>query len=283
MSERELVMSESECTHNCETCGVENCGSRGKIEKLVQNKFSNIKKVIGVVSGKGGVGKSFVTSLIASRLSKLGYKVGILDGDITGPSIPKAFSIHERATGNDENLILPAVTKTGIKIISSSMLLENEDDPIIWRGSLVCSLLSQFFTDVVWGELDYLLIDMPPGTSDVTLTTFQSIPLNGIIIVSSPQDLVKIIVEKAVNMAKTMNINIYGLVENMSYVKCPKCNERIYIYGESHIDEIAGKYDLKVLGKLPIEEGTSKLVDEGNIELLDFEEVNNIVSKIIKE
>ena len=219
----------SECNHNCASCGVQGCSSR--IEKL-KNEKSKIKHCIAIVSGKGGVGKSFVTSLIASSLNKLGYKVGVLDGDITGPSILKAYGIHERAYGDKEGHIYPAITKSGIKMISSNMLVDNESDPIIWRGGLITTLLGQFYKDVLWEELDYLLIDMPPGTSDVTLTTFQSIPLDGIIVVTSPQDLVSLIVEKAINMANAMNINILGLVENMSYVECPNCKEKIFLYGE---------------------------------------------------
>src|SRR5574344_1925976 len=221
-------MADENCTHDCSTCDVENCEGRGKgIEKVTPNEHSKIKHVIGVISGKGGVGKSFVTSLIASKLNKMGYKVGILDGDITGPSIPKSFNIHEQASGDGVSMIFPAVTESGIKIISSNMLLEKEDDPIIWRGTLISSLLKQFFTDVLWEELDYLLIDMPPGTGDVTLTCFQSFPLDGVVIVTSPQDLVSVIVRKAVNMAKQMNIKVLGLVENMSYVECPHCKEKI--------------------------------------------------------
>lgn len=269
------------CNHNCSECS-DDCSERTEIEKLKQNEGSNIKHIIGVISGKGGVGKSFVTSLIASNLNKKGYKVGILDGDVTGPSIPKSFDIHEQAEGDGHQYIFPAITKSGIKIISSNMLLPHEEDPIIWRGTLISSLLRQFFTDVLWEELDYLLIDMPPGTGDVTLTAFQQIPLDGVIVVTSPQDLVNMVVSKAVNMASMMNIKIIGLVENMSYVVCPNCNEHIYLYGESNIEQVAKKNNLKVLAKLPIKVGDSKLIDNGKIELVDVKEINNVIEEIEK-
>lgn len=275
-------MAEQEnCNHNCDECGVENCEGRGGgIEKVETNKFSHIKHAIGVISGKGGVGKSFVTSMLAVELQRKGFKVGILDGDITGPSIPKAFNIHEAASGDGESLIFPALTKTGIKIISSNMLLKNETDPIIWRGVLISSLLKQFYTDVLWEELDYLLIDMPPGTGDVTLTAFQSIPLDGVIIVTSPQDLVKVIVQKAVNMAKQMDVKIIGLVENMSYVECPKCKEHIEIYGKSHAKEIAQEEGIELLASIPIKVGVSELIDQGRIEEVQIDELTNVVEKI---
>ncbi len=271
----------SECNHVCDGCEVENCESR--IEKLKLNENSSIKHTIAVVSGKGGVGKSFVTSLIASKLNKKGYKVGILDGDITGPSIPKSFNIHEDVYGDDNGCIIPAETKSGIKIISSNMLLQNEDDPIIWRGSLVTGLLGQFYKDVVWGkDLDYLLIDMPPGTSDVTLTAFQSIPIDGIIIVTSPQDLVSLIVTKAIKMAKRMNVPIIGVVENMAYVECSNCHEKIYIYGKSKIKEFTKSKKVKYLASLPIKEGNSTLIDNGEVEKVDIEEVNPVIEEIEK-
>ena len=270
-------MSES-CNHNCESCGVEGCSSR--IEKVKLNEESKIKKTIAVVSGKGGVGKSFVTSLIASALNKEGKKVGILDGDIVGPSIPNSFNIHENAYGNENQHIVPAISEGGIKIISSNLLLENEEDPIIWRGGLVCQLLKQFYTEVAWGELEYLLIDMPPGTSDVTLTTFQSIPLDGIIIVTSPQDLVSLIVKKAVNMAKMMNIPIIGIVENMNYVECPKCNEHIEIYGPSKLEEFTKSTGTKAITKLPIRQSVANLIDKGSAE--DIVDLMPEVKEIVK-
>jgi len=218
--------------------------------------------------------------MLAVKLNQKGYKVGILDGDITGPSIPKAFNIHEEATGDGESFIFPAKSKKGIKIISSNMLLQNETDPIIWRGTLISSLLKQFYTDVLWEELDYLLIDMPPGTSDVTLTAFQSIPMDGVIIVTSPQDLVSVIVKKAVNMAKEMNIKIFGLIENMSYVVCPKCNEKIEIYGHSHAEEIAKEENIPFLARIPIKVGVSELIDKGLIENVEMNEFDEVINKI---
>ena len=272
-------MSEG-CNHNCEGCSVEGCGSR--IEKLTPNEASSFKHVIGIVSGKGGVGKSFVTSMLACSLARKGFKVGILDGDITGPSIPKAFNIHEQAEGDGVQYIFPAITKKNkIKIISSNMLLADENQPIIWRGVLISNLLKQFFTDVLWEDLDYLLIDMPPGTADVTLTAFQSIPMDGIIIVTSPQDLVNLIVNKAVNMAKQMNINILGMVENMSYVECPKCSEKIEIYGKSNIENISKETGINLLGRIPIRVGVSNKVDQGLIEEVELKEFEEIVEKIV--
>ncbi len=271
----------AECTHNCETF-TEECESRGKgVQKLETNSLNKIKHIIGVVSGKGGVGKSFVTSLIASSLNKKGYKVGILDGDITGPSIPKAFNIHGSLEGDGHSLIFPYETKSGLKIVSSNLLLPNEDDPIIWRGTLISSLLSQFYVDVLWSELDYLLIDMPPGTGDVTLTAFQSIPLDGIVVVSTPQDLVGLIVKKAINMAKMMNVNIFGLIENMSYVSCPNCHEKIEVFGKSRAEEISKNENIKFLGALPLVSSNAKNIDDGNVENIELEEINPIIDELI--
>jgi len=221
-----------------------------------------------------------VTSLAATYLTREGYKVGILDGDIVGPSIPKGFNIHGNAYGDEDRLIIPMESKTGIKIVSSNMLLEHEEDPIIWRGGLISTLLKQFFTDVAWGELDYLLIDMPPGTGDVTLTAFQSLPIDGILIVTSPQDLVSLVVKKAINMAKMMNINIIGAVENMSYVLCPHCNKHIEVYGPSKLDLFAKETGLKGLAKLPLKEGTSALVDNGEIEQVQLDEILPVIEAI---
>lgn len=276
------MVNDENCNHQCEGCEVENCSARNGIEKVETNEHSSIKHVIGIISGKGGVGKSFVSSMLATSLRRKGYSVGILDGDITGPSIPKAFNIHESAMGDGVSLIYPAITKTGIKVISSNMLLAHESDPIIWRGTLISSLLKQFFSDVLWEELDYLLIDMPPGTGDVTLTAFQSLPLDGVIIVTSPQDLVSVIVKKAVNMAKQMNIKVLGLIENMSYVECPSCSEKIFIYGKSHALDIAKEEGIDFLGQLPIKIGVSEKIDEGKAEEIEFKEFDDIVSKIIK-
>lgn len=273
--------NKTNCDSNCSSCDVENCDGRQGIKKLNTNSMSNIKKLIGVISGKGGVGKSYVTSLLSSKFNKLGFKVGILDGDVTGPSIPKSFNLKGSLEGDGHSYIFPSETKSGIKIVSSNLLLPHEDDPIIWRGTLISSLLTQFYTDVLWGDLDYLFIDMPPGTGDITLTSFQSLPLDGVIIVTTPQDLVSLIVEKQINMAKMMNVPILGIIENMSYVKCPHCDEKINIFGESKLEEIAKKYDLKVLGRLPLIQEAAKLVDEGKIEDINLEEINEIVTKIM--
>ena len=281
-----IKLMSPDCDGNCSGCASANpdgsCGasSGSGIQKCVPNKSTKIKKVIGVVSGKGGVGKSFVTSLLASYLNKEGKKVGILDGDIVGPSIPKSFNIHSQAYGNEDRLIVPAETLSGIKLISSNMMLEHEDDPIIWRGSLVSSLLKQFYTDVAWGELEVLLIDMPPGTSDVTLTAFQSLPIDGIIIVTSPQDLVSLIVKKAINMAKMMNIPILGAVENMSYVLCPECGKKIEIYGKSKLEEFTKETGINALAKLPIKEGISGLIDNGDVEKVEMDEILPAVKAI---
>ena len=229
------------------------------------NKHSSVKKIIAVVSGKGGVGKSMVTSLLASMMNKRGYKTGILDADITGPSIPKMFGIKEKGQGADEGLI-PATSKNNVKIMSSHLLLENDNDPIVWRGTLISSLVTQFWTDVIWEDVDYLFVDMPPGTGDVPLTVFQSIGVDGIIIVTSPQELVSMIVEKAVKMANMMDIPVLGLVENMSYVMCPDCGKKIEVFGPSNVENIASKFNLDVLAKMPIDYKLALLADKGNIE-----------------
>ena len=232
---------------------------------LRPNKHSSVKKIIAVVSGKGGVGKSMVTALLASQIKKRGYKAGILDADITGPSIPKMFGINKRGEGTDEGLI-PSLSKGGIKIMSSRLLLENENDPIVWRGALISSLVGQFWTDVIWEDVDYLFVDMPPGTGDVPLTVFQSIGVDGIVIVTSPQELVSVIVEKAVKMAAMMDIPVLGLVENMSYVECGKCGEHIEVFGPSRVEKIAKEYNLEVLAKMPIDINLSSMSDKGIIE-----------------
>lgn len=256
-------MSEKQCGNTtCTEESCDNCSHKQAIMHEQLNEKSSIKKVIGIVSGKGGVGKSFVTSSIASELCSQGYKVGIMDADITGPSIPKMFGIHQKATG-DEKSIFPVETKSGIKVISVNVLLENEEDPVIWRGPVLGGAVKQFWTDVVWGELDYLFIDMPPGTGDVPLTVFQSIPVDGIVIVTSPQDLVKLIVKKAYNMAEQMNIPVLGLVENYSYLECPDCKKKIKVFGDSKIDETAQEMSLKVLGKLPIIPEMAEKADAG--------------------
>lgn len=266
------------CNHDCSSCG-ESCSSRTNPQDLVlaQNEKSNIKKIIGVVSGKGGVGKSLVSSLLACALARSGDTVGILDADITGPSIPHSFGINEKAVG-DGKYIYPAVSSIlGIEVVSSNMLLENNDDPILWRGSLISNLVSQFYKDVRWDEKEVLVIDMPPGTGDVALTTFQSIPIDVIIVVTTPQDLVSMIVTKALKMADLMNIPVLGIVENMAYVKCPNCDEKIYIYGKNKNDELYEKLGVKKLVELPIDPKLTELVDKGLVE--DYE--TNLFDKIV--
>lgn len=254
----------SDCTHDCGNCS-ENCSSRITYDN--PHELSSIKKVIGVVSGKGGVGKSLVTSLLAVQANKAGKKTAILDADITGPSIPRAFGIKGGIEGDDLG-IYPRASKGGIKIVSSNLLLENEDDPVIWRGPVIAGMVKQFWTDVIWGDVDYMFVDMPPGTGDVPLTVYQSIKLDGIVIVTSPQELVSMIVGKAVKMAEKMNIKIYGVVENMSYVVCPDCKKEIDVFGSGKVDEVASNYDLKVLGRLPIDADIAHAVDEGKVESL---------------
>ena len=256
----------SECTHDCSSCGA-NCASRQEPQSLIEplNAQSSVKKVIGVVSGKGGVGKSLVTGMLATLFSKKGYKTAVMDADITGPSIPKMFGINGRAKGTQEG-ILPAESKGGIEIMSVNLLLENPSDPVIWRGPVIAGVVKQFWTDVIWGDVDYMFVDMPPGTGDVPLTVFQSIPLDGIVIVSSPQDLVAMIVNKAVSMANMMNIPIVGVVENMSYVECPDCGKKIYLYGESHIDKVCADNHIPLLGQIPIAPSITVSCDSGKIE-----------------
>lgn len=268
-----------DCDGNCRSCATSgNC----EIKKARLNNRSHIKKVIAVLSGKGGVGKSFVTSSIAVTLAKEGFSVGVLDADITGPSIPRSFGIKEKAVG-ENSLIYPLKSRIGIKIISSNCLLENDTDPIVWRGPLLGGLIKQFYEDVLWGELDYLIIDMPPGTGDVALMVFQQIPVDDLIIVTSPQDLVNLIVTKALKMAEMMKIHLLGVIENMSYVKCPNCEERIEVFGPSHLEEFARKEHFSILGRLPIIPKNVKLMDEGKIENLSLEELEPIIQKIIIE
>ncbi len=259
-------MSEN-CTHDCSSCGVD-CPSRQQPEDMHEapHALSNIKKVIGVVSGKGGVGKSMVTSLLAVALKRRNLGVGILDADITGPSIPKIFGLRDKATG-DENGIYPVRSKTGIDVMSINLLLENETDPVVWRGPIIGGTVKQFWTDVIWHDEDVLFIDMPPGTGDVALTVFQTIKLDGLIIVTSPQELVSMIVEKAVNMAKLMDIPVLGLVENFSYILCPDCGKQIPLFGESHVEEVAEHFGLPILGKLPLDPRLASACDKGMIEL----------------
>lgn len=270
------------CSHNCSTCKDSGCKDRQNFLETPK-PTTKIKKIIGVVSGKGGVGKSLVTSLLAVASNKKGYKTAIMDADILGPSIPKAFGFTEsdKAQGSEEGLF-PVVTKKGIKVMSINLLLEQETMPVVWRGPVVSGVVKQFYTDVLWGENDVMFIDMPPGTGDVPLTVYQSIPLDGIIVVATPQDLVKMIVEKAVNMANMMAVPIYGIVENMSYVTCPDCNKPIYLFGEGKVEQVAKEFDLELLAKLPIDSKITKLVDDGQIELADVKNVEQIIDKIFK-
>jgi len=269
------------CTHDCSTCGAD-CGSRNAgIQKAKLNENSNIKKVIAVVSGKGGVGKSMVTSLCAIAANKAGYKTGIMDADITGPSIPKMFGIHEKAFGTELG-ITPALTASQIELMSINLLVENETDPVVWRGPVIGGVVEQFWTDVYWGDLDVLFIDMPPGTGDVPLTVFQSLPIDGIVVVTSPQDLVSMIVTKALNMAKLMNIPVLGIVENMSYLECPDCGKKIEVFGHSQVEAVAALNDVKVLEKLPINPALATLADAGAIENNAGEQMQSILP-ILKE
>lgn len=260
-------MAEENCTHNCSTCSSD-CASRQAPQFEAPHKESHIKHTVAVVSGKGGVGKSLVTSMLAVALSKKGYRVGIMDADITGPSIPKAFGVKEPVQG-DENGLFPPKSEGGIGIMSLNLMLHDETSPVIWRGPVIAGTVKQFYTDVIWDDLDYLLIDCPPGTGDVPLTIFQSIKLDGIVIVSSPQELVAMIVSKAANMANMMNIPVLGLVENMSYVKCPDCGKEIYVFGDSHINEVAEKFGYPVLARIPMDPTIAALVDAGKIESID--------------
>ena len=255
----------SECTHNCSTCG-ENCSSRQEPQSLLKEHHAEARvgKVYGIVSGKGGVGKSMVTSQLAVTMRRRGYDVAVMDADITGPSIPKAFGIHEQAYGTADALI-PQESRTGIQVMSTNLLLANETDPVIWRGPVIAGVVQQFWTDVLW-NCDYMFVDMPPGTGDVTLSVFQSIPLDGIIIVASPQELVSMVVEKAVKMAEMMEIPIVGLVENMSYLACPDCGKKIHLFGEGKTAEAAARHNLPVLAEMPIDPALAALVDAGNIE-----------------
>ena len=271
-------MSE-ECTHDCSTCS-SNCGSKDPKSLLVApHPNSKIGKVIGVVSGKGGVGKSLVTSLLAVGKAREGKNVAILDADITGPSIPCAFGIRGTVEG-DANGIYPRQSNMGIKIVSSNLLLDDETDPVIWRGPVIAGMVKQFWTDVVWDDVDFMFVDMPPGTGDVPLTVFQSIKLDGIIIVTSPQDLVSMIVEKAVKMANKMNIRIYGVVENMSYIVCPDCGKRIEIFGSDKVDKVAKDFNLKVLGKLPMDQKVAFAVDNGDVEILNTDALKPALDEI---
>ena len=262
-------MMAEECTHDCSSCGSA-CASRQKPQSLLApaNAGSRVKKVIGVVSGKGGVGKSLVTGLLACETARRGKIAGVLDADITGPSMPRILGIRNKAVGNELG-ILPQEAENGVKVMSINLLLEHDTDPVIWRGSLIAGTVKQFWTDVCWGDVDCLYVDMPPGTGDVPLTVFQSIPLDGVVVVSTPQDLVGMIVRKAVNMANMMNIPVLGLVENMSYALCPDCGKRIELFGKSKIAQEAAALHLPVLAQLPFDPKAAQLCDEGNIEAVE--------------
>lgn len=270
------------CSHNCESC-TENCSERTKESFLEKtNEMSHIKKVIGVVSGKGGVGKSLVTSLLAVLSRRKGYKTAIMDADITGPSIPKAFGLHGHAEASEWGLF-PVKTAAGIGVMSLNLLMKNETDPVVWRGPLISGAVKQFWTDVIWGDVDYMFIDMPPGTGDVALTVFQSIPVDGIVIVASPQELVGMIVEKAVNMAKMMDVPVLALVENMSYITCPDCGKEIHVFGESHIDEIAKKHGVETVARMPIDPKLAAACDAGTIECFNGAWLDGVLEKLTTE
>lgn len=272
-------MSDETCNHDCSNCSA-SCESRDPQSLLEKpHKDSSIKKVIGVISGKGGVGKSMVSSMLAASFQKKGYHTAVLDADVTGPSIPKAFGITERAMG-DEDGIYPVFSKTGVQVMSVNLLLENTTDPVIWRGPVIAGTVKQFWQDVIWKDVDYMFVDMPPGTGDVALTVFQSIPVDGIIIVTSPQELVSMIVSKAVKMAQLMNVPIIGIVENMSYVQCPHCGEHIEIFGKSHLDEVVAQYSLSILGKIPMTPEIAAASDNGSIEDLELSWFNDAITAI---
>jgi len=272
-------MANEECTHDCSTCG-QSCPSKNKESLLAPaNKLSSIGRVIGIVSGKGGVGKSLVTSMMATISARHGYKTAVLDADITGPSIPKIFGVKGEIDGSEEGMF-PLKSKSGIEIISVNLLLEDEKMPVVWRGPVIAGTVTQFWTDVIWGDVDFMYVDMPPGTGDVPLTVFQSLPLDGIIIVTSPQELVSMIVSKAVKMAGMMNIPVLGIVENMSYVKCPDCGRQIKVFGESHVDEVATEFGLEVLGRIPMDPSLARLCDEGKIEDMNSDYLTDAANKI---
>ncbi len=273
----------SECTHDCSSCG-EDCPSRTNPEDFIEkpHELSHIKKIIAVVSGKGGVGKSMVTSMLAAEANRSGKSTSILDADITGPSIPQIFGLSGRAYG-DENGIIPAKTGKGINVMSLNLLLEKTTDPVIWRGPIIAGMVKQFWTDVIWGDTDYMFIDMPPGTGDVPLTVFQSIPVDGIIVVTSPQELVSMIVEKAVNMAKAMSIPILGIVENMSYFKCDECGKEHEIFGKSHIDNVARNFAIDLVCRLPIDPKIAEMSDKGQGDNMSQPQITEFFSEIEKK
>ena len=281
-----MSLEDKDCKkEECGSCPIHGkCSKENKIQKVSMHPSSYAKHIIGVVSGKGGVGKSFVSSYLAVLLAKQGYKVGILDADITGPSIPFSFGMKYKALGNEEGLICPGVSKKyQIRVISSNMLLENDTDPIIYRGPLIGDMVIQFYNNVYWSNLDYLLIDMPPGTGDVALSIFQQIPIDGIISVTTSQQLVSMVVEKSVKMAELMKIKLLGLVSNMAYVKCPNCDEKIYLYGNDHLQELASKYNIKSTSLIPLDKDIASFVDNGKIEELNVNYLDELVNNIIEE
>jgi len=276
-----MAQNQDNCTHNCETCSA-NCSSREKESLLAAaNPKSNVKKVIGVVSGKGGVGKSMVTSLMAVTMNRRGLKSAVLDADITGPSIPRAFGVNGMLMGTEDGII-PAESKTGVKLVSLNLLLENETDPVVWRGPVIAGTVKQFWSDVMWGDVDFMFVDMPPGTGDVPLTVFQSLPVDGIIIVTSPQELVGMIVSKAVKMAGMMNIPVLGIVENMAYYECPDCGKRHSIFGESHVAEIANEFGIMNTAQLPINPKLAGACDKGMIELFEGDWLDKLADAVEK-
>ena len=273
----------SECTHDCSTCG-QNCSERTQPQSFLKelNPYSSVKKVIAVVSGKGGVGKSLVTSLLASQMQQRGHRCAVLDADITGPSIPKSFGITSKAMGTDEFLI-PVTTHSGIQVMSINLILENETEPVVWRGPVIAGAVTQFWTDVLWQDVDYMFVDMPPGTGDVPLTVFQSLPIDGVVIVTTPQDLVSMIVAKAVNMASMMNVPVLGIVENMSYFKCPDCGKEHAIFGESKVEAVAKEFGIEHFTRLPIDPVVSTMVDAGEVESVPGDHIAGLVDYIEKE
>ena len=272
----------ADCNHDCSSCS-SNCSER-KPESFLKelNPYSSVKKVIAVVSGKGGVGKSLVTSLLASEMQRRGHNCAVLDADITGPSIPKSFGIHEHATGTEQYLI-PVTTQTGLQVMSINLILENETEPVVWRGPVIAGAVTQFWTDVLWRDVDYMFVDMPPGTGDVPLTVFQSLPIDGIVIVTTPQDLVGMIVAKAVKMAEMMNVPVLGLVENMSYFTCPDCGKKHEIFGESQADSVAKEFDIAHVARLPIDPKITAMVDAGKVEQVSGDYVSALVDSLEKD
>ena len=273
-------MTENECTHDCSTCGA-NCSSRQESLKEPQNAGSDVKKVIAVVSGKGGVGKSLTTAMLAVLTQRKGYKTAILDADVTGPSIPKIFGLKPGIEGSEEGMF-PAKTTTGIEAISVNLLLEDEQTPVVWRGPVIAGTVKQFWSGVMWGDIDYMYVDMPPGTGDVPLTVFQSLPIDGIVIVTTPQDLVSLIVSKAVKMATMMHIPVLGIVENMSYAVCPDCGRKIELFGKSHANEVAEQFGLKLLGRIPMDAKLAAMCDRGAIELMENDYLDAACDELTK-